>query len=95
MLRLVFVGQVGNLRRIANPPAATNATMWGRLATCGRLAIGLPRATANLSAPTACLFADRRYVGQAILATAAFQAAFAHMPAKIRRQPGLVAPQPA
>jgi hypothetical protein len=49
--------------------------MWGRLATCGRLAIGLPEAPiAPKEAPqrvTACC-----YVGQAILPAAAFLGGF-------------------
>ncbi len=43
--------------------ASQPSFLWGRMATCGRLSIGLPLASGNLP-----------YVGQPILAAAAFQA---------------------
>ena len=62
-----LVGQVAR-RFVGQLPTA----LWDRLATCGRLLIGLPAARAisldNLEM--------RRLVGQPILAAAAFQAAF-------------------
>jgi hypothetical protein len=69
-----FVGQVGNLRPIGNRPAcsATNsgpspapkrpAALWGRLATCGRLSIGLfaqPRASFWWGIALACQCRNR------------------------------------